>query len=252
MEYSFFRGLLAFWFAFAAMTFVSLKFITVPYGRHVRSGWGPAVPGRLGWFFMELPALIVAPLLIVGGDVPLTATGIVFAALWGGHYVWRTLIYPRLMAGTPRPMPISIMMPAVVFNLGNGYLNGRWVGHFSGGYAAGWLADPRFLIGVVVFVCGFAIHFQSDAILRGLRSGGETGYKIPRGGLYRWISCPNYFGEILEWTGWAIATWSVAGLSFAVWTAANLVPRAVQHHRWYREAFDDYPPERKAVVPGLL
>ncbi len=72
---------------------------------------------------------------------------------------------------------------------------------------------------------------------------------MPRGGLYAFISCPNYFGEIVEWTGWAIATWSVAGASFALWTAANLIPRARAHHRWYREQFADYPAERRAVLP---
>ena len=85
-----------------------------------------------------------------------------------------------------------------------------------------------------------------------LRAPGESGYKIPRGGLYRWVSCPNYFGELLEWLGWALATWSTAGLAFAVYTAANLVPRALAHHRWYQERFDDYPAERKAVVPLVL
>jgi 3-oxo-5-alpha-steroid 4-dehydrogenase 1 len=69
--------------------------------------------------------------------------------------------------------------------------------------------------------------------------------------MYRFISCPNYLGEIMIWTGWAIATWSLAGLSFLVWTMANLIPRARAHHCWYKEQFPDYPPERKALVPGL-
>jgi protein-S-isoprenylcysteine O-methyltransferase Ste14 len=69
--------------------------------------------------------------------------------------------------------------------------------------------------------------------------------------LYRWISCPNYLGEIVEWSGWALATWSLPGLAFAVWTAANLAPRAHSHHLWYREHFEDYPPQRKALLPGL-
>ena len=62
---------------------------------------------------------------------------------------------------------------------------------------------------------------------------------------------PNYLGEILEWTGWAVATWSLPGLMFALYTAANLVPRARANHKWYRETFRDYPPERKAVLPLL-
>jgi 3-oxo-5-alpha-steroid 4-dehydrogenase 1 len=57
---------------------------------------------------------------------------------------------------------------------------------------------------------------------------------------------------MIEWTGWAIATWSTAGLAFAVYTAANLGPRALRHHAWYRERFADDPRERKALIPYLL
>jgi protein-S-isoprenylcysteine O-methyltransferase Ste14 len=70
--------------------------------------------------------------------------------------------------------------------------------------------------------------------------------------MYRFVSAPNYLGELIEWTGWAVLTWSAAGATFAFFTAANLVPRALTHHRWYRETFDDYPPERRAIVPFLL
>ncbi len=90
------------------------------------------------------------------------------------------------------------------------------------------------------------------AIPRRPRSPGETGYRIPRGFLFEKISCPNYLGEVVEWTGWALAAWSLPGLSFAVWTAANLLPRALTHHRRYRKTFPDYPADRKAIVPGIL
>ena len=99
---------------------------------------------------------------------------------------------------------------------------------------------------------GVIINFQSDTILMKLRRPGETGHKVPAGGLFRWVSCPNYFGELVEWSGFALATWSLAGLAFAVWGAANLIPRALANHRWYRETFADYPSERRALIPGLL
>jgi protein-S-isoprenylcysteine O-methyltransferase Ste14 len=70
--------------------------------------------------------------------------------------------------------------------------------------------------------------------------------------MYRWVSCPNYFGEMLEWIGWAIATWSLAGSAFAIFTIANLLPRALANHRWYQTEFPDYPSDRRAVIPGLL
>ena len=100
---------------------------------------------------------------------------------------------------------------------------------------------------------GFALAKHSDAILRSLRQPGETGYKIPYGGAYRWVSCPNYLGELLQWVGFAIASWSLPGLAFACFTAANLVPKALSSHRWYKEHFaGDYPSDRKAIFPGLI
>jgi steroid 5-alpha reductase family enzyme len=144
-----------------------------------------------------------------------------------------------------------VVLMGVAFNTLNAWINARWVSHL-GTYETTWLLDPRFLIGVAVFAWGMAINLRSDSLLRRLRKPGETGYKIPHGGLYRWVSCPNYLGEIIEWIGWAIATWSVAGLAFAVYTAANVGPRALSHHRWYRERFEDYPEERKALIPFVL
>ena len=148
-------------------------------------------------------------------------------------------------------MALSIALMAFAFNLLNAYLNARWISHF-GDYGTQWLADPRFLFGAALMLLGWLINIHSDTLLIRLRAPGETGYKVPHGGLYRWVSCPNYFGELLEWIGWAIATWSGAGLAFALYTAANLVPRAVSHHHWYHERFSDYPRERRAVLPYVL
>jgi hypothetical protein len=57
---------------------------------------------------------------------------------------------------------------------------------------------------------------------------------------------------MIQWSGWAILTWSWAGLAFALFTICNLVPRAMANQRWYRETFPDYPPERKILVPGVF
>jgi len=129
----------------------------------------------------------------------------------------------------------------------NAYVNARWVSQF-GHYPAAWLADPRFLCGAALFVAGVVINVTADNTLLRLRRE-NRGYQIPRGGLYERVSCPNYLGEILEWTGWAVATWSLAGLAFALYTIANLAPRARAHHRWYRARFPEYPSRRRALIP---
>jgi steroid 5-alpha reductase family enzyme len=104
----------------------------------------------------------------------------------------------------------------------------------------------------VVFLIGFIINQYHDYILINLRKGENTGYKIPYGGLFRFVSCPNFLGEIITWLGFFIVTQSLPALAFFVWTLVNLVPRALDHHKWYRSQFADYPAKRKAVIPFLV
>ena len=240
------------WLAVGALTFLSLFFISAPYGRHARKGWEPQMPARPAWVLMEIASpTLMAFFFFTGGHLADPAA-IAFIVIWQVHYLQRTFIYPAMMKPNATPMPVSIVIFGVFFNFGNAYFNGRWVFHLAPEYGAAWLTDPRFIIGVLVFAAGFFINLQSDSILRNLRKPGETGYKIPKGGLYRWVSSPNYLGEMMEWAGWALATWSLAGLTFFLWTIANLFPRAVANHKWYRETFEDYPKRRRAVVPFLF
>jgi hypothetical protein len=238
-------------FALAAVTLVVLLFVAAPYGRYAREGWGPTLPAAVGWVLMEAPAVALFALFFFAGNHRLEVVPLVFLGLWQLHYLNRTFIFPLRMRAKGRRMPILVALLAIGFNTLNACVNARWIGHL-GSYGIEWFADPRFVLGTTLFLAGWLGNLHSDAILRNLRKPGETGYGIPRGGLYRRVSTPNYFCEIVEWTGWAIATWSSAGLAFAVYTAANLVPRALSHHSWYRAHFADYPPERKALIPYLL
>ena len=172
----------------------------------------------------------------------------------GLHYFNRSYIFPCYIRGG-KPTPFLIFYMAFWFCAINGYLQGRWLTHLHV-YDDAWTSDPRFILGVIVWLAGAAINIHSDAILRGLRATdeerkqGKGGYKIPRGGLFEYVSCANYFGEIVEWFGFALAGWSLAGLTFGVATFCNLGPRARQHHAWYREKFGAaYPASRKAVIP---
>lgn len=237
--------------ATALPTLIYLLFRTAPYGRHGRAGWGPTVPPRLGWILMESPAVLAWLGIYLAGPKRTGLTPLVLLGLWQLHYVHRTFIFPFRMRGAGRPMPLVIALSGAFFNCVNAYVNARWVSAL-GDYPDAWLSSPWFLTGAALFAAGMAINLHADTVLLNLRAPGETGYKIPQGGLYRFVTCPNYLGELLEWTGWALATASLAGLSFAVFTAGNLVPRALAHHRWYREKFADYPPERRALLPFVL
>jgi 3-oxo-5-alpha-steroid 4-dehydrogenase 1 len=250
-EVLFFHILLYVMFALAGLAFVALFFMSAPYGRHIRRGWGPVMRSQFSWVLMEAPAALIFAFFFLIGANRFTLPSIVFLCIWEFHYLYRAFLYPWFIRKDVKSMPISVVLMGIAFNLCNGYLNGRYLFTFARPYPTAWLLDPRFIFGVALFLLGIAINRQADNTLRKLRKPGETSYQIPQGGLYKWISSPNYFGEIIQWLGWALATWSWAGLVFALWTMANLVPRAWFHHQWYRKQFPDYPPERKALVPVI-
>jgi hypothetical protein len=234
----------------AGLTFAGLQVIVAPYGRHGRGGWGPTVPARLGWLIMECPASLLFLGVYLAGTHRAELVPVVLLGLWQLHYVQRAFVYPFLMRGGTR-MPLAVVGLAIAFNTLNGYINARWVSQL-GSYPPSWLTDPRFLVGAALFLLGYGLNLDADRRLRRLRRPGGSGYSIPYGGAYRWVSCPNYLGEIVEWSGWAVATWSLPGLAFALYTIANLAPRAVANHRWYHEQFADYPVGRRALLPYVL
>jgi hypothetical protein len=237
------------WIGVAVVTFISLITLKVraPYGRHSRQGWGKMIDNHWGWFWMELPALVIFPLIALLGPVEKTSLHWILIALWIIHYTNRTLIFPFRLKTKGKKIPISIVYSATFFNLINGVLNGYAIGYM----ALPTVPTPIFMTGVLIFIIGFYINQRADNYLIGLRKK-QSGYSLPKGWLFNRISCPNLFGEIIEWIGFALAACSLQAFSFAIWTFANLVPRAMNHHDWYRETFDDYPDQRKAVIPYIL
>lgn len=226
--------------------------ITAPYGRHTTKKWGPVMDNRLGWVVMESISIGLFGWLFLTGENEKTWPMWVFFGIWVGHYTYRSFIYPYRTKTKGKVIPMSIVLMAVFFNVINGFTNGYYLGTLTEPYPVSWFWDIRFIIGMLVFIAGAYINFSSDNILLALRKPGEKGYKVPHGGLFKYVSCPNLFGEILEWFGFAIMCWNLPALAFAVWTATNLIPRALSHHRWYLANFDDYPSSRKAVIPGIF
>ncbi|HZW87686.1 MAG TPA: DUF1295 domain-containing protein [Myxococcaceae bacterium] len=227
----------------AIAVFPLLFFVTAPYGRHFRPGWGPAVGSRLGWVAMELPSVVLFVLVWVanpGFGMPMvTALGL----LWLVHYVQRTFVFSLLQRSSGRRQAVLTVVLADVFNVLNATGNAAALHDRP--------FDALFLVGSVLFVGGLGLNVHSDQLLRRLRGPGETGYKVPFGGGFRYVSAPNYLGEIVEWIGFALAADTFAAWAFALFTFANLAPRALANHRWYRQRFADYPAERRALIPYL-
>ncbi len=251
LSYEEYKTVCYIWLTLAFIVFLVLIFVKAPYGRHRTEGWGIEISAKKGWIIMEsIPAVLLTVILFLSHNRDLVV--FFFWAIWTAHYVNRAWAWPNRARLYQKLMPLSVVILAVIFNTVNCLINGIWLFSLSGGYELSWMTDPRFIFGVVLFFFGMIINIKSDDILFSLRDDGSTGYKIPRGGLFEKVSSPNYFGEIIEWIGFAIATWSLAGLTFAIWTFCNLAPRAFAHHRWYNEEFPNYPEDRKALIPFVI
>ena len=244
----------------AVIVFVALFFFKAGYGYLSSSNWGPKISNRTAWIIMEAPAFIfllyhTIRYAMSGADTGNSSLVLyIMAGLYLLHYFQRSFIFPLMMRGKGK-MPVAIMLMGLVFNTLNAYLIGGWLYEEAphGMYQTEWLTSPQFIIGTLVFFTGMAINLHSDHVIRNLRKPGDTRHYIPVKGLYRYVTSANYFGEFIEWVGYAILTWSPAGALFAVWTFANLGPRAKALSARYEEEFGDEYRKlgKKHIIPFI-
>mgnify|MGYP002624296939 FL=1 len=235
-----YNGFLAGMAALAVVVFVALYRVNAGYGKFYTPKWGPAIDNRLGWILMEAPVFVAMFLLWWMSDRRTDLVRVVFLLLFELHYFHRSFIFPLLIRGRSR-MPLGIILMGVLFNTLNAFMQGGWIFWISpaDAYPPSWLTGAPFFCGTALFLGGMFINIQSDAIIRHLRAPGDTAHYLPTGGMFRYVTSANYFGEFVEWTGFAILTWSWAGAVFALWTFANLAPRAARIHELYRREFPD-------------
>jgi 3-oxo-5-alpha-steroid 4-dehydrogenase 1 len=236
--------------SFAAFVFVLLFFISAPYGKFLRKGWGPVIKSKWAWMIMEFPSPAIITFFFIISDEK-NIPQVIFVIIWLLHYLHRVFFYPFSQSGRDKSYPFILVLMALVFNCFNGFVNGYGVFHLLE-YDNTWLYSWQFITGILLFITGFIINKTADEKLRILRKDSPSEYVLPEGWLFDYISCPHYFGEIIEWSGWALMTFSLPGLAFFLFSFANLFPRAISSHRWYNAKFQEYPPERKAIIPFIV
>ena len=203
---------------------------------------------------MEAPVFVVMLCFCISSPRQWEATPLVIFLLFQLHYFQRSFVFPFLLKGKSK-MQLAIMAMGMVFNAINGYMQGEWIIYLSPAdmYTTSWLCTPQFIIGTIIFFVGMGINMNSDKVIRNLRKPGDTNHYLPKKGMYKYVTSANYFGEIVEWTGYAILTWSLPGLLFVIWTMANLVPRSNSIYKRYKQEFGDEFKERnlKRVFPFI-
>lgn len=237
----------------ALVVFIALHYFEAGYGYLFDRKYGFPIPNRIGWMLMECPVFIAMTLLWLLSDRTWEAAPLALFLLFQSHYLQRSFIFPLLIRGRSK-MPAGIVLMGMTFNLLNALMQGGWIFFISpANYYEGWFDKPFFYIGAVIFIAGMAINIHSDHLIRNLRQPGDARHYIPRGGMFRYVSSANYFGELIEWIGFAIASWSWAGVVFVWWTVANLAPRAASLHKRYEKEFGQEFTDlhRKRIFPFI-
>ena len=234
----------------AAIIFIILYYVEAGYGMLFNKRWGFPIPNKIAWICMEMPVFIIMFIIWAGSERKHEVVPLIFFLLFELHYIQRAFIFPLLMKGKSK-MPMGIMCMGIIFNILNGYMQGEWIFYLAPDnlYTTQWLHTPPFIIGILLFFTGMGINWHSDYIIRHLRKPGDTKHYLPKGGMFNYVTSANYFGEIIEWCGFAILTWSASGAVFAWWTIANLVPRANTLYHKYKKMFGNELGNRKRVIP---
>lgn len=238
----------------AVVVFVSLFFVDAGYGKFYDKKWGPAINNKLGWVLMEAPVFIAMLVLWLCSDRRDDLVRMAFLFLFELHYIQRSFVFPFRLRGNS-VMPLSIILMGVTFNVLNALMQGGWIFYLSPDdyYGPDWLTTPKFIGGFLIFLIGMYINIQSDDIIRNLRKEGDSGHYLPKEGMFRYVTSANYFGELVEWIGFAILTWSWAGAVFAIWTFANLAPRASRIYDRYKVEFGNQLDTKKTkrMIPFI-
>ena len=265
-------GLVIFGFLLAIINFVPQLFKPIPYGRHASSSGRLPVPTRIANMIVNLVPSVVFFVLtyFLAGQNSDQPPNIVFFCLWIIHFLERGLVAPLVFKYSQTKVALWIPLSSFLAYLLYSYINAEFIG--SAHFCDGFLYDPRFIIGLVLFIIGFIINRIADYQLVFLRKTNkdtsftmsrcplycfyscrdyDTKYAIPRGPLYFLITCPNYFGEGLQWFGWTIMTWSLSGLVWWLFAEATFIPRSRQNHKWLKNQHLDYPKFRKALIPFI-
>jgi 3-oxo-5-alpha-steroid 4-dehydrogenase 1 len=238
----------------AVVVFICLYFINAGYGQFRSKKWGLSIGNKAAWVLMEAPVFIVMALIWGSSGFSSHIPELVLLLLFEIHYFQRSFIFPLMLRGKSR-MPVAIMLMGMSFNVINGILQGGglyWYPNPDFSEGPSYLLRWNAIAGICLFFAGFAVNLHSDSVIRHLRKPGDTRHYLPSRGFYHYVTSANYFGEIVEWIGFALAAATPVAWVFPLWTAANLVPRSNAIHARYRDEFGyEAVGSRKRIIPFI-
>lgn len=126
------------------------------FGENATIGISP----RIGWWLMELPCstVFIYQFWIVGGPSQKDLVPRILASIFTVHYIYRGWIFPSMINVHNNSKNFSIV-PAVfswIVTVTHALLNAWWLSRY-GNYTRKWLKDLRFIIGLIMYYCGFIL-----------------------------------------------------------------------------------------------
>jgi len=228
------------------------------YGRFADDAILITLSPRLGWALLELPVPLTFSyfFFVKGGSQSHKPVPRLMALIFMTHYLYRAVAFPYLMKPHPESKGVSILIPILgpFFTVTHGYLSAKWFAEHGKHLASTqWLRDPRFLLGITLYIPGLTMVIYHDQIMRNIRSEPGPRYRIPYGGLFENVTAANYLAELWAFLGFFLVSSGPNGLYILAVSAGNLIPRAFATHQWYLDKFgDEYPSDRKVIIPFIV
>jgi len=112
--------------------------------------------------------------------------------------------------------------------------------------------------GLVFSAVGQLGNFYHHWLLTQLRppksagGGEEKKYVIPNDGMFKLVTAPHYFFELVAWLGIACTTQQLNCFLAVGDMLSYLCGRSIATTRWYRNKFPEYPACRKHLIPFIF
>jgi len=198
------------------------------------------MPSRVGMFLLYFPAIIVAQIpnfmtdsqTFHGVGPAQIAHPYAQRVIWlvTAHFSKRTLEVLFLHKYSGGINLVSVILISTLYMISAALLTATALFGMPEGVRPG---QTQSLVGVGVFAVGSLGNLYHHYLLAHLRKPGETGYKLPRGGMFGWICCPHYFFELVAWLGAAIVSAHATGWILLVCFTSYLGGRSGSTLAWY-------------------
>jgi 3-oxo-5-alpha-steroid 4-dehydrogenase len=200
--------------------------LRLPYGKF-RTGAG--VNSRAGLALAYATPVFVYIVLWVEGGSPRTLYHLAVFGAFLFHFL-RRIFEVSFVNSYSRPTPLRALM-IIAFLYGGvaascAFFQVRTFGQPT--------SQPIFTLGILIFALGEVLNGYHHWLLARLRPLGVRIYVVPRHGLFGWVACPHYLGEILSFVGYAMMSDLLPVWGNALVTSAYLSARANSTLNWYR------------------